>query len=230
MNPNSQPHILQSFEQALTDIRSNVLMMAGLTTRGLGHAEKGLFARDTNLCGVAIADDEEIDSLEIQIDQHGVDALMKFQPVATDMRQIIASMKMGSNIERVGDQVVSIARRARKLNQHPPLEELALLKPMFQHASEMFSDSVKHYADHDQESARLMKDRDRKLDEMNRNLTDIYAECMAKDLENLRGYLNLIFISRVLERIGDHATNICEEVVFVCSAEDIRHTQGKAKD
>jgi phosphate transport system protein len=201
------------------------MMMASLTNRGLGHAEKGLFERHAPSCGVAIADDEEIDALEVQIDREGLDILLKFHPVARDMRQVLAAMKMSSNIERVADQVVSIARRAHKLLQHPPLEETALLQPMFLHAQTMFQDSVRFYASTEQEGARGMKDRDRQLDAMNRDLTDRFADCMAKDTENLRGYLNLIFISRVLERIGDHATNICEEVVFLCAAEDIRHTQ-----
>lgn len=218
-------HIFGPFEQALENLHSNVLMMASLTNRGLGHAEKGLFERQAPACGVAIADDEEIDALEVQIDREGLEILLKFQPVARDMRQVLAAMKMSSNIERVADQVVSIARRAHKLLQHPPLEETALLQPMFVHAQKMFQDAVRFYASNEQEGARGMKDRDRDLDAMNRDLTDQFADCMAKDTENLRGYLNLIFISRVLERIGDHATNICEEVVFLCAAEDIRHTQ-----
>jgi phosphate transport system protein len=219
-------HILGPFDQAITQLRSSVLMMASLTTRSLGNARKGLFERDIASCGVAIADDEEIDSLEVQIDREGLEILLKFQPVATDMRQVLAAMKMSSNIERVADQVVSIARRARKLNAHTPLPEITLLEPMFDSAAAMFADATRYYADGDFAGAQGMKERDRALDQMNRDLTDTFAACMEKNTEELRGYLNLIFISRVLERIGDHATNICEEVIFVVSARDIRHTHG----
>lgn len=220
-----QPHILGPFEQALTNLRSNVLMMSALTSRALGNARKGLFERDVASCGVAIADDEEIDSLEVQIDRDGLEILLKYQPVATDMRQVLAAMKMSSNIERVADQVVSVARRARKLNAHAPLPEVALVMPMFDKAAQMFADATQFYADGNFDGARGMKERDRELDEINRTLTDQFASCMAENTKELRGYLNLIFICRVLERIGDHATNICEEVVFVVSAKDIRHNR-----
>ncbi len=228
-NPHT-PHILGSFEQALITLRSDVLMMASLTTRSFVNAGKGLFDRNVACCGVAIADDEEVDDLEIQIDREGVDILMKFQPVASDMREVIASMKMSSNLERVADQVVSIARRAKKLSEEPQLPELPLLQPMFDMAMGMFTDSVKYYADSDVEAARGMKPRDRELDQLNRSLTEAYSDCITKNVGRLKGYLNLIFICRILERIGDHATNVCEEVVFVGAAEDIRHSYSAKKN
>lgn len=218
-------HIFTPFEESLNRLRDDVLMMATLTLRALGNARQGLFQRDDAACAVAIADDEEIDTLEMQIDREGLDVLMRYQPVASDMRAVLSAMKMSANIERVADQIVSIARRARKLNEHAPLAELELLRPMFDAAENMFSDAVRYYAEGNQELARGMKERDRVVDAMNRDLTNQYATCMEQNTAELRGYLNLIFICRVLERIGDHATNICEEVVFVCAAEDIRHTQ-----
>ncbi len=216
-------HILGSFEQALESLRSSVLMMAGLALRGLENAERGLFERDTEACQAAIADDEEIDVLEVQIDRDGVDALMKFHPVARDMRQIISAMKMSSNLERIGDHAVGVARRARKLNQYPALPEVEALRPMFRLAVGMVSDAVTAYADGNVECARGMKARDRELDLANKNITNLLAARMAERVEELRGYLNLIFIARILERIGDHATNLCEDVVFVQQAQDIRH-------
>ena len=139
-------HILGTFDEVLASLRNNVLMMAGLTERSLERAMKGLFNRDDNLCANAIADDEEIDQLEIQIDRDGVAILLRFQPVASDLRRVVAAMKLSSNLER-----------------------------------------------------------------------------MAQDPDQLRGYLNLIFIGRALERVGDHATNIAEDAVYAAAAEDIRH-------
>src|ERR1051325_4787201 len=106
-------HILGTFDEALGGLRNNVLMMAGLTERSLERAMKGLFNRDDNLCANAIADDEEIDQLEKQIDKDGVDILLRFQPVASDLRRVITAMKLSPNIERVADQATNIARRAR---------------------------------------------------------------------------------------------------------------------
>jgi len=122
-------HILGTFDEALGSLRNNVLMMAGLAERSLERAMKGLIERDDDICANAIADDEEIDQLEIQIDKDGVDILLRFQPVASDLRRVVSAMKLSSNLERIADQATNIARRARKLNQHPPLPELELILP-----------------------------------------------------------------------------------------------------
>jgi phosphate transport system protein len=216
-------HILGSFDEALASLRNNVLMMAGLTERSLDRAMKGLFQRDNDLCVHAIADDEEIDQLEKQIDKDGVDILLRFQPVASDLRRVVSAMKMSSNLERMADQATTIARRARKLNQHPPLPEVELIKPMYEHALSMFKDSVDAYVREDVNLGRAIVPRDEKLDDLNRAASRKLIERMAQDPEQLRGYLNLIFVGRALERVGDHATNIAEDAVYAAAAEDIRH-------
>src|SRR5213083_3181037 len=123
-------HILGTFDESLAALRNNVLMMAGLTERSLERAMKGLVDRDNNLCANAIADDEEIDQLEKQIDKDGVDILLRFQPVASDLRRVVSAMKLSSNLERIADQATNIARKALKLNKHPALPETLLLTPM----------------------------------------------------------------------------------------------------
>ena len=110
---NSTLHILGSFNEALSALRENVLMMASLTERNLERALRGFFERDSELCNLVIADDEEIDQLEKQVDKDGIDLLLRFQPVAIDLRSIIAAMKLSANLERVADQATGIARRAR---------------------------------------------------------------------------------------------------------------------
>jgi phosphate transport system protein len=216
-------HILGTFDEALASLRNNVLMMSSLTERSLERAMKGLFDRDDNLCANAIADDEEIDQLEIQIDKDGVAILVRFQPVASDLRRVVSAMKLSSNLERIADQATNIARRARKLNQHPPLAEVDLIRPMYAHAMSMFKDSVDAFVREDVELGRAIVPRDEKLDDLNRVVSRKLIERMAQDPEQLRGYLNLMFISRHLERVGDHATNIAEDAVYAAAAEDIRH-------
>ncbi|HEX4653150.1 MAG TPA: phosphate signaling complex protein PhoU [Candidatus Udaeobacter sp.] len=216
-------HILGTFDEALASLRNNVLMMAGLTERSLERAIKGLHERDDNLCVTAIADDEEIDQLEKQIDKDGVDVLLRFQPVASDLRRVISAMKVSPNIERVGDQATNIARRARKLNRHPPLPEIDIIVPIHTHAMSMFKDSIDAFAREDADLAREVVARDTALDKMNKMANRQLTQCMADDHTALRGYLNLIFVSRCLERVGDHATNIAEDAVYVAAAEDIRH-------
>ncbi len=216
-------HILGTFDEALASLRSNVLMMAGLAERSLDRAIKGLLKRDDNLCTTAIADDEEIDQLEKQIDKDGVDVLLRFQPVASDLRRVIAAMKLSPNIERVADQATNIARRARKLNKHPPLPEIEIMVPIQTHAMAMFKDGIDAFAREDVDLGRAVVARDKDLDYMNKMANRKLTERMAQDPKQLRGYLNLIFISRCLERVGDHATNIAEDAVYAAAAEDIRH-------
>lgn len=216
-------HILGTFDEALSSLRNNVLMMSSLTERSLERAMNGLLHRDDELCVLAIADDEEIDQLEKTVDKDGVDLLLRFQPVASDLRRVVSAMKLSSNLERMADQAVNIARKARKLNQHPELPEMTLIEPMRSHAMAMFQESVQAYIREDVELARTLKARDKVLDEMNANASKRLIARMAEDPDQLRGYLNLMFIARHLERVGDHATNIAEDAVYAAAAEDIRH-------
>ncbi len=216
-------HILGNFDEALTSLRNNVLMMAGLAERTLDRAIRGLLQRDDNLCVTAIADDEEIDQLEKQMDKEGVDVLLRFQPVASDLRRVVAAMKLSPNIERIADQATNIARRARKLNKHAPLPELELIVPIQAHAMAMFKDAIDAFTREDVVLGREVVARDKDLDLMNKLASRQLTDRMAEDPKQLRGYLNLIFISRCLERVGDHATNIAEDAVYAAAAEDIRH-------
>ena len=221
-------HILGTFDEALSSLRNNVLMMAGLAERTLDRAVKGLLQRDDNLCVTAIADDEEIDQLEKQIDKDGIDVLLRFQPVASDLRRVVAAMKLSPNIERIADQATNIAKRARKLNKHPALPEVEIINPIQTHAMAMFKDSIDAFAREDVDLGRAVVARDKDLDYMNKMANRKLTDRMAQDPRALRGYLNLIFISRCLERVGDHATNIAEDAVYAAAAEDIRHQTAAA--
>ncbi|MGH9551252.1 MAG: phosphate signaling complex PhoU family protein [Terriglobales bacterium] len=123
----------------------------------------------------------------------------------------------------MADMATTIARRARKLNRHPPLPEVELIRPMYDHAMSMFKDSVDAFAREDVDLARGVVPRDQKLDDLNRMASHKLVDRMAQDPDQLRGYLNLIFVGRCLERVGDHATNIAEDAVYAAAAEDIRH-------
>ena len=216
-------HILGTFDEALRGLRNDLLTMAGLTERSLYHAVNGLIQRDDGLCTKAIADDEKVDQLEKQIDKAGVEILLRYQPVASDLRQVISAMKLSPNIERVADEATSIAKRAIKLNKHQPLAEVKLIVPIQAHATSMFKDSIDAFVREDVALARAVVSRDKQLDDMNASANRQLTERMMQDSDQLRGYLNLILISRCLERVGDHATNIAEDAVYAAAAEDIRH-------
>ena len=219
----SRPHTLSNFTTALDHLRGCVLMMSSLAQLNLQNAVKGLIERDEDWCNTVIADDEEIDILEMQVDREGIEVMSRYQPVATDLRDVISSIKIGANIERVADQAVNIARRARKINEHPEVPELHLLDPLVKLSFSMFNDAVRAFAERNAVLAVELKSRDKELDRLNKELTDRLVNRMQDDSANLPTYLNLIFISRCLERVGDHSANIAEDIVFAVRAEDIRH-------
>lgn len=219
----SAPHISSGLDSLLSDFRHNALMMASLTERSLDRAWKGLSERDEDWCNTVIADDEEIDSLEVSIDHEGISLMLRFQPVASDLRHVISTTKLGVNLERVADQAVNIARRTRKLIARPPVNQSAEMEPLHQAASAMLNDAVRSFADSNAELARSLKERDRHLDELNRTFAERMTEVMSKDVENIPTYMDLIFIARSFERIGDLAKTIGEDVVYAVSAEDTRH-------
>ena len=226
----SRTHTLTPFTEKLDQLRNSVLLIANLAKRNLKNSLQGLFERDDDYCNNTIADDEEIDLLEMQIDREGLCVMSRFQPVASDLREVISSIKIGANIERIGDQTVNIARRARKINEYPEVEELQELKGVFRLALQMFHDAIVAYEERNEELAVEVKKQDKELDCLNRELNERMILRMQDDSERIPIYLNIIFISRCLERIGDHSANIAEDVVFAISAEDIRHVSSANKN
>jgi phosphate transport system protein len=140
-------HISSSFDAALYGLKNDVLMMSSLTDRMFQAAVEGLLNRDSDLCTQVVADDDEIDVLEKKVDLDGVNLLVRFQPVASDMREVISAMKISTSLERIADQSVTIARRAKRLNARPAMRALALLEPPYHLALVIFRDSIRAFAD-----------------------------------------------------------------------------------
>lgn len=217
------PHISRNFDDLLSELRRDAIMMGSLTERSLERVGKGLFERDEDWCNTVIADDEEIDSLEVQIDHAGLALMLRYHPMASDLRNVIATMKLGVNLERIADQTVNIARRSRKLVARPPVKEAAGLLPIFSASREMVRDALQAYADSDLGLAQSLKPRDKDLDILNLEYAESLTQLMATDVDNIPTYMDLIFIARFMERIGDLAKTIGEDTVFAISAEDTRH-------
>jgi phosphate transport system protein len=220
-------HISTSFDAALDSLKNDALMMSSLAERLLENAMQGLLKRDSALCNLAIADDEEVDILEKQIDKEGVEVMIRYHPVASDIRQVISTMKLSQNLERIADQSVLIARRAKKLNLLPSVPEVSLLEPLYRESISILRDSLRAFVDGDTELALKLKPRDRTVDSA---INDKLADRMVVDPDRVPIYLNLVFIARALERVGDHATNIGEDAFWQEQAEDIRHTHPAKKD
>ena len=226
---NQAKHISSSFDSALYGLKNDVLMMSSLADRILHTAFEALWNRDSELCDHVVAEDEEIDILEKQVDQDGVSLLIRFQPVASDMRQVVSPMKVSTNLERIADKSVTIARRAKHLNDRPPLGELALLEAPYRLAVTLFRDSMRAFADGDYELARTLKLKDRELDALTNDLSEKFVQQANSGSELVPSYVDLIFVARALERIGDHATNIAEDAFWRDQGADIRHTYGPEK-
>ena len=219
-------HISSSFDAALYGFKNDVLMMSSLTDRIFQMAFDALLKRDSELCDHVLAEDEEIDILEKQVDKDGVNLLLRFHPVATDMREVVSAMKVSANLERIADQSVTIARRAKHLNNRPVVRELALLEPPYRFAVAIFRDSIRAFADGDWELAGALKMKDRELDSLTDDLSEKLVERATLDPEFVPSYVDLIFVARALERIGDHATNIAEDSFWRDQGADLRHTYG----
>ena len=223
-------HIISSFDAALYGLKNDVLLMSSLTDRMFQAAVEGLLNRDSDLCNQVVSDDNEIDLLEKKVDLDGINLLVRFQPVASDMREVISAMKISTNLERIADQSVTIARRAKRLNPRPAMGELALLEPPYHLALAIFRDSIRAFADGDCEHARTLKLKDRELDALTEDVTDRLSARIVHDSEFVPGYLDLIFVARAFERIGANSANIAEDSFWRDQAEDIRHTYGPKMD
>jgi phosphate transport system protein len=223
--PDPVKHICTNFDAALYELKGDVLMMSSLADRLFQSAFEALLTRNSELCDYVIVDDDEIDILEKQIDQEAVTLLIRFHPLATDMRDVVSTMKVSTNLERIGDQSVTIARRAKRLNDGPLLSEISLLEPLFQNAIAIFRDSIRAFADGDFELARTLKPRDKELDALTTDVDQRLAVRATANPEFVQSYLDLIFVSRALERVGDHATNIAEDSFWRDQAADIRHAR-----
>ena len=228
--PERSKHISSSFDAALYGLKNDVFMMSSLTDRTFQAAAEGLLNRDSDLCSQVVADDDEIDILEKQVDLDGVNLLVRFHPVASDMREVISAMKVSTSLERIADQSVTIARRAKRLNARPAMRELALLEPPYRLALVICRDSIRAFAAGDYELARTLKLKDRELDALTDDVIERLVERVAHEAESSRSYLDLIFVARAFERVGDNSTNIAEDSFWRDQAEDIRHIYGPKQE
>ncbi|HUI08317.1 MAG TPA: phosphate signaling complex protein PhoU [Verrucomicrobiae bacterium] len=216
------------FDQELAGLKEALLRMAGLAERSVAQSLKALVQRDHELSKAVDEDDEQIDKLEIEIDDRCIKLLALRQPIATDLRFITMAMKISSELERIGDQAVNIAHRAEELNREPLLKPLVDIPRMAEHAQGMIHDSLDAFVYAKPDLARQVIARDEKVDLLNRQLHRELTSFMIEDPHTITRCLNLMSIAHNLERIGDHATNIAEDIVYLYEGRDIRHQNESA--
>jgi len=209
-------------------LKEKLLTMASKATYAVNKAIKAVVDRDDDLARAVREEDGALDRLEMEIDDVAIGLLAK-APLATDLRLITVAMKISHDLERVGDEATTIARRSLELSQEPQLKPYIDIPRMVKMALEMLNDALDAFVNRNPEKARAVIPRDKEVDALNRQLYRELSSFMVERPATISRCLNLMVISKSLERIADHATNVAEEVVYLYEAKDIRHT-GKAAE
>jgi phosphate transport system protein len=214
---------VRHFQDELDHVKARLLEMGGLAEERVRLAVRSLVDRDRALVERVLGGDAAINQLHIEIDDRCFKLLALHQPMAVDLRAIVSATKINSDLERVGDLAVNIAEAVRRYLQHPPVKELIDIPRMAEISQAMLRDSLDSYVRRDTTLAQTVLDRDDELDALKTTVFRDLLDHMLVDAATIEPALDLILISRHLERIGDHATNVAEDVIFMVSARDVRH-------
>ena len=211
------------FEAELQSLRNQLLTMGGMVEERVHRAVHALIHRSEEDAKRIIASDKEINDLQMDVDNRCLKLLATQTPLAVDLRLITSAMKINADMERIGDQAVNIAESVLVLIPQPPLKPLIDIPRMAGIAEKMIRDSLDAFVKRDAELARDVLRRDDEVDELKDQVFRELLTYMMADPGTIQRALSLILISRNLERIADHATNIAEDVIFITEAKDVRH-------
>lgn len=211
------------FDEQLQGLKLHLMKMSALAETMIGDAVKALVQRDASVIPVIYEREAQVNRMQIEIDEVCLTLIALHQPAAGDLRFIMGAAKTNAELERLADQAVNICNKAERLLQEPPLKPFVIIPEMARIAREMLRDSLHAFVNRDVAKAREVLVRDDELDRMKAEVTVDLAAFMVKDSSTVARALDLVLISRNLERIGDHATNIAENTVFVVEGRDIRH-------
>lgn len=212
-----------SFHQKLEKLRGRLLEMAGLTEQTLRFAMDAQCLGELAACSKVRRNEAAINAAQREVDQMALDLLAMEQPMAGDLRFILAAIKINSDLERIGDKAMSIVRLAEELARGKPYVLPVDIARMAELSIAMLRTALEALATRDAELAASVLSMDDSVDEMNRRFKDILLECIAEDPTAAHSAVNLLFIARSLERIADHATNMAEDVIFWVRGADVRH-------
>jgi len=218
------------FQEELEGLKTRLLEMGGLAEERVRRVMRAVVERDTALVDGVIADDAAINVLHIEIDDRCFKLLALHQPMAVDLRSIVAAVKINTDLERVGDLAVNIAEAVRRYLRHPPVKELIDIPRMAEIAQTMLRDALDAFVRRDVTLAQGVLAADDSLDALKTQVFRELLTYMLSDPHTIEPSLDLILISRHLERIGDHATNVAEDVIFMVSARDVRHAAHEADE
>jgi phosphate transport system protein len=215
--------VVRHFQEELETLQTRLLEMGGLAEERVSAVVQSLVSRDIAAIERVLYGDEPINALHVEIDNRCFKLLALHQPMATDLRAIVAAVKINTDLERVGDLAVNIAEAAKRYATHPPVKKLIDIPQMGDIAQGMLHDALDAFVRRDSVLAQQVLNEDDRLDGLKTQIFRELLEYMLKDPATVEPALDLILVSRHLERIGDHATNIAEDVIFMVSALDVRH-------
>jgi len=208
-------HIIKSYDEELQRLDNAIAQMGGLAESQLGAAIEAVIKRDSDIATEVIEGDVQVDTLERDIESLVTRLLALRQPMARDLRQSIAALKIASDLERIGDYAANVAKRSIALNQTPPVKPVYAIPRMGRLCQAMIKDVLDAYVERDADKALAVWLRDEELDEMYTSLFRELLTYMIEDPRNITACTHLLFMAKNIERIGDHATNIAETLYFM---------------
>jgi len=214
------------FQDELEQLKTRLLEMGGLAEEQVRLAVKGLVQRDRDLIARVLTGDDPLNALHIEVDNRCFTLLALHQPMAVDLRAIVAAVKINTDLERVGDLAINIAEAGQRYVAHAPVKKLIDIPRMATIAQSMLRDALDAFVRRDTALAQNVLNQDDALDALKTQIFRELLTYMLADPSTIEPALDLILVSRHLERIGDHATNIAEDVIFMVSARDVRHHAG----
>ncbi len=220
-------HIIKSYDDELRRLNNTIMQMGGLAEGQLAAAIDAVMKRDSELAARVVADDTTVDQLEHEVDGLVVRLLALRQPMARDLRDILAALRIASDLERICDYAANVAKRSIVLNQLPAVRPVYTLPRMVKLAQALTKDVLDAYVARDADKALIVWARDEELDEMYSSLFRELLTYMMEDPRNITASTHLLFMAKNVERIGDHATNIAETVYFLVNGSPL--TQARPK-
>lgn len=223
-------HIVTAFDDDLRAISSRIAEMGGLAEEQLNSAIEALVNRDSELADEVIRTDKLLDKLEIELERSAIEVMALRQPMANDLREVVAALKISSALERIGDLAKNVAKRTKLLNQHPPLKVISSIARMGKQVQMLTAEALDAYTARDSALSVSVWKRDVEIDEMHNSIFRELTTYMMEDQRTIGLCSQLLFVVKNFERIGDHSTFIAEMTYFVAEGKPLGDDRPKSNE